>query len=82
MLVSPHIKKRGRLPRSPAAAGIVADLQSAAAGLSPMSKSKSRRQCGFCTDRKRRRRVCSTCCKCGKFMCKDHSLSICSLCST
>ncbi|KAJ4946503.1 hypothetical protein JOQ06_024169 [Pogonophryne albipinna] len=39
---------------------------------------KSRRQCHFCMDR----RVCSTCCKCGKFICKDHSLSICSPCST
>ncbi|KAI4796900.1 hypothetical protein KUCAC02_026680, partial [Chaenocephalus aceratus] len=43
-----------------------------------ISERKSRRQCHFCMDR----RVCSTCCKCGKLICKDHSLSICSPCST
>ncbi|XP_033971716.1 piggyBac transposable element-derived protein 4-like [Trematomus bernacchii] len=78
MLVTPHIKKRGRLPRSSAAATMVSDLQGAAAGPSLISEWKSRRQCNFCMDR----RVCSTCCKCGKFICKDHSLSICSPCST
>ncbi|KAI4827270.1 hypothetical protein KUCAC02_030679 [Chaenocephalus aceratus] len=78
MLVTPHIKKRGRLPRSSAAATMVSDLQGAAAGSSLISEQKSRRQCRFCMDR----RVCRTCCKCGKFICKDHSLSICSPCST
>ncbi|KAK1877869.1 Methionine synthase [Dissostichus eleginoides] len=78
MLVTPHIKKRGRLPRSSAAATMVSDLQGAAAGPSLISERKSRRQCHFCMDR----RVCSTCCKCGKLICKDHSLSICSPCST
>ncbi|KAI4816773.1 hypothetical protein KUCAC02_009084 [Chaenocephalus aceratus] len=78
MLVTPHIKKRGRLPRSSAAATMVSDLQGAAAGPSLISERKSRRQCHFCMDR----RVCSTCCKCGKFICKDHSLSMCSPCST
>ncbi|KAI4796464.1 hypothetical protein KUCAC02_026966 [Chaenocephalus aceratus] len=72
MLVTPHIKKRGRLPRSSAAATMVSDLQGAAAGPSLISERKSRRQCHFCMDR----RVCSTCCKCGKLICKDHSLSI------
>ena len=65
---------------SSAAAGIISDLQGAAAGPSPLSKCKGRRQCHFCMDRKRR--VCSTCCKCWKFTCKDHRLSICSPCST
>ncbi|KAJ4943179.1 hypothetical protein JOQ06_005684 [Pogonophryne albipinna] len=78
MLVTPHIKKRGRLTRSSAAATMMSDLQGAAAGPSLISERKSRRQCHFCMDR----RVCSTCCKCGKFICKDHSLSICSPCST
>ncbi|KAI4830712.1 hypothetical protein KUCAC02_002328 [Chaenocephalus aceratus] len=78
MLVTPHIKKRGRLPRSSAAATMVSDLQGAAAGPSLISEQNSRRQCHFCMDR----RVCNTCCKCGKFICKDHNLSICSPCST
>ncbi|KAJ4942785.1 hypothetical protein JOQ06_005299 [Pogonophryne albipinna] len=47
-------------------------------GTDQLDERKSRRQCDFCMDR----RVCSTCCKCGKFICKDHSLSICSPCST
>ncbi|KAJ4932968.1 hypothetical protein JOQ06_029806 [Pogonophryne albipinna] len=47
-------------------------------GTDQLDERKSRRQCHFCMDR----RVCSTCCKCGKFICKDHSLSICSPCST
>ncbi|KAF3855401.1 hypothetical protein F7725_023456 [Dissostichus mawsoni] len=73
MLVTPHIKERGRLPRSSAAATIVSDLQGAAAGPSLISEWKGRRQCHFCMDRIRR--VCSTCCKCGNFTCKVHSLS-------
>ncbi|XP_071059933.1 SUZ RNA-binding domain-containing isoform X2 [Pseudochaenichthys georgianus] len=47
MLVTPPIKKRGRLPRSSAAATIVSDLQGAAAGPSLISERKSRRQCHF-----------------------------------
>ncbi|KAI4822166.1 hypothetical protein KUCAC02_007725 [Chaenocephalus aceratus] len=43
MLVTPHIKKRGRLRRSSAAATMVSDLQGAAAGLSLISERKSRR---------------------------------------
>lgn len=73
MLVTPHIKKRGHVPRSSAAAGMVANLQGAAAGPSLTSTCKGRRQCDFCRDRKRR--AGRTCCKCGKFTCKDHSLS-------
>ncbi|KAK1887930.1 Zinc metalloproteinase nas-9 [Dissostichus eleginoides] len=80
MLVTAHIKERGRLPRLSAAATIVSDLQGAAAGPSLISERNGRRQCHFCMDRIRR--VCSTCCKCGSFTWKVHSLSICSPCST
>ncbi|KAF3861194.1 hypothetical protein F7725_001449 [Dissostichus mawsoni] len=47
MLVTPHIKKRGRLPRSSAAATMVSDLQGAAAGPSLISERKSRGSATF-----------------------------------
>ncbi|XP_019219113.1 piggyBac transposable element-derived protein 4 [Oreochromis niloticus] len=78
-LINPHILKRGRLPRSSGAADVVMSAQSAAAGPTTAGpNTKDRRLCEFCTDK--RRRTCSTCCKCEKPACKDHSLSICSLC--
>uniref|UniRef100_A0AAZ1Y4A3 PiggyBac transposable element-derived protein domain-containing protein n=1 Tax=Oreochromis aureus TaxID=47969 RepID=A0AAZ1Y4A3_OREAU len=80
-LVNPHILKRGRLPRSSGAADIVTSAQSgqsAAAGPALIPKSKGRRPCDFCDEK--RRRVVGTCCKCGKSTCKDHILFICSLC--
>lgn len=78
MLVTPHIQKRGRLPRSSAAVATVSNLQVAAAGPALSSKCKGRRQCHFC----KKRKVGNTCFKCKKFICKDHSLFICRLCST
>ncbi|XP_049913866.1 piggyBac transposable element-derived protein 4-like [Epinephelus moara] len=80
MLVTPHIKKRGRLPRSLSAAGIVANLQGMTTGPSVIIKCKGRRQCDFCTVKKRK--VGTKCCQCGMFICKDHSQSICGPCSS
>ncbi|KAJ4936075.1 hypothetical protein JOQ06_017599 [Pogonophryne albipinna] len=54
------------------------EMEEAAKNGKVFCERKSRRQCHFCMDR----RVCSTCCKCGNFTCKDHILSICSPCST
>lgn len=78
MLVNPHIAKRGRLPRSSAAAAVVTDLTAAASWTAPIIQCKSRRQCELCKDK--RRRVVNTCCKCEKYTCKDHSVSICNNC--
>ncbi len=81
MMVRPHIGQRKRLLHSSAAAEVVKDLQCAAAGPSPMKDEvKSRKLCDFCTDGKRK--VGTTCCKCGKFLCKRHNVPICSPCST
>uniref|UniRef100_A0AAX7T7S3 PiggyBac transposable element-derived protein domain-containing protein n=2 Tax=Astatotilapia calliptera TaxID=8154 RepID=A0AAX7T7S3_ASTCA len=80
MLVQPWIVKRGYLPRSSLAADVVRSAQAAAAGPSSGTQMKSRRQCQFCSDK--RRRVVTTCCHCGKVACRDHSLSICKICST
>ncbi|XP_019111959.2 activating transcription factor 7-interacting protein 1 isoform X3 [Larimichthys crocea] len=79
-LVTPHIKKRGRLPRSSAAAGIVANLRDAAPPL--IGKCKGRKRCDFCTDAKRRASCSIACCKCGKVICKEHTLTVCRLCFT
>ncbi|XP_039866148.1 piggyBac transposable element-derived protein 4-like [Simochromis diagramma] len=79
MLVNPHIAKRERLPRSSAAAAVVTDMTAAAAWTAPITQCKSRRQCELCKEK--RRRVVNTCCKCEKYTCKDHSVSICNDCA-
>ncbi|XP_019123568.2 piggyBac transposable element-derived protein 4 isoform X1 [Larimichthys crocea] len=79
MLVTPHIKKRGRLPRSSAANELVKNLHIAAAGPSPIIKAKGgRRLCNLCTGKKKR--VSKSCGNCGRFTCKDHRLIVCSAC--
>lgn len=80
-LVKPHMIKRGRLPRTPAAAEMVTAERAAAAGPSVSTESsRDRKQCEFCCDR--RRRIGNTCYKCGRFICRDHSQFICGLCSS
>nr|XP_020443286.1 piggyBac transposable element-derived protein 4-like [Monopterus albus] len=78
-LVTPHIQRRERLPRASNAANLVMEMQdgaaAAAAGPSQRSTVKCRRQCHLCS----RKRVGGTYYKCHKFICKNHSLSICSL---
>lgn len=83
-LVKPQMAKRERLPRPSLIAELLKHAQGAAsagpsAGPSAAIKSKGRRQCEFCAEN---RRVVTTCCKCGKGACKDHSLTICRNCST
>ncbi|KAL3999245.1 serine carboxypeptidase 1 [Sarotherodon galilaeus] len=52
-LVKPHMMKRGRLPRSSAAAEMVtAERDAAAAGPSVSIQSRDRKKCEFCCDRK------------------------------
>ncbi|XP_063324172.1 piggyBac transposable element-derived protein 4-like [Pelmatolapia mariae] len=87
-LVQPHIARRERLPRSVHTAEFVRQAQAAASadaadpspGPSAAIKPKMRKQCQLCPGKKSR--VCTVCCKCGNGICKDHSLTICSNCST
>ncbi|KAE8278143.1 hypothetical protein D5F01_LYC23783 [Larimichthys crocea] len=90
-LVTPHVERRERLPRSSAAAALVAGARSAAAERGGACGSgleegpgggACRRMCRRMCDCCRKRKVGSTCCKCGRFICKAHSLILCSLCST
>ncbi|XP_071396353.1 piggyBac transposable element-derived protein 4-like [Centroberyx affinis] len=84
MLVSPQMLRREHLPRTPAAAAMVAELQDPGDGPVPDSTdstdSKRRRWCEFCTGRKKK--TATTCIKCGKHTCKDHTSSYCSSCCT
>nr|XP_020449835.1 uncharacterized protein LOC109956816 [Monopterus albus] len=73
-LVRAHILQRERLPRTPGAAGVMADLWGPAAG---PSKTKGRKQCFFCKEKKQAGNIC---CKCKKYLCKDHCLTIFSHC--
>ncbi|XP_044023761.1 piggyBac transposable element-derived protein 3-like [Siniperca chuatsi] len=85
MLVSPQMLRRQRLPRTPAAATMVVDLRKA--GDNPMesrepdsTSNKRRKLCEFCTGKKKR--IATTCKKCDKYICKDHTSSYCSCCCT
>uniref|UniRef100_UPI003AB0FFAC piggyBac transposable element-derived protein 4-like n=1 Tax=Centroberyx gerrardi TaxID=166262 RepID=UPI003AB0FFAC len=97
MLVSPQMLRRQRLPRTPGAAAMVADLRDSVRASnkpttcprqeplysgdnSDSSPSKARRWCEFCTGKKKK--IATTCIKCGKYTCKDHSSSYCSSCCT
>ncbi|XP_044045463.1 piggyBac transposable element-derived protein 4-like [Siniperca chuatsi] len=83
MLVSPQMQRRQRLPRTPSAAAMVKDQhqsgdnpeESRDAGGPP---SKIRRKCEFCTGKKKK--VYTTCFKCGKHICKSHTFSYCGSC--
>nr|XP_033472352.1 piggyBac transposable element-derived protein 4-like [Epinephelus lanceolatus]XP_033472354.1 piggyBac transposable element-derived protein 4-like [Epinephelus lanceolatus] len=80
-LVAPMMARRRRMPRTPAAATLVAQIQGqetepAAAEAGPL---KRRKQCTFCTQQ---RKVWTQCSKCSKYSCKVHMKAICSSCST
>uniref|UniRef100_UPI003AAEECD7 piggyBac transposable element-derived protein 4-like n=1 Tax=Centroberyx gerrardi TaxID=166262 RepID=UPI003AAEECD7 len=80
-LVSPQVLRRERLPRTPAAAAMVADLQDS--GDNPVpdgTDGKRRRWCEFCTGKKKK--TATTCIKCSKYTCKDHTSPYCSSCCT
>ncbi|KAL4009285.1 hypothetical protein ACER0C_003137 [Sarotherodon galilaeus] len=80
-LVKPHMARRERLPRPSLTAEFVRHAQYAAASdPSAAPRAKARRQCDLSSIK--RRRVVTTCCKCGNEVCKDHTLTICSNCST
>ncbi|XP_071369448.1 piggyBac transposable element-derived protein 4-like [Centroberyx affinis] len=83
MLVSPQMLRRERLPRTPGAAAMVADMRESGppySGDSDSSPSKRRRWCEFCSGKKKK--IATTCTKCGKHTCKDHSSTYCSSCCT
>eukprot|EP00064_Thunnus_orientalis_P011091 superscaffoldBa00001567_g11121 len=80
MLVSPQMARRQRLPHTPAAAAMVARLRQQDTDPDPDSDNnpKKRRLCELCTGK--RKKTATTCIKCGKCACKDHTSFICSTC--
>ncbi|KAK7130472.1 hypothetical protein R3I93_019962 [Phoxinus phoxinus] len=81
MLVYPQMKRRERLPCTPAAAAMVQSQQRAEnseASGSADTHGKRRRGCSFCTNK--RRKISTTCSKCGIYICKEHALQFCSSC--
>lgn len=84
MLVHPQMERRERLPHTPAAAAMVQSQRraehseangSAEASWSEETHDKRRRWCSFCTNKKRK--ISTTCSKCGIYICKEHALQFC-----
>ncbi|XP_035521007.1 uncharacterized protein LOC118330532 isoform X2 [Morone saxatilis] len=85
MLVAPQILRRQHIPRTPAAAAVLADLHLCAPleseGPEPgTGKRRIRRFCQFCP--KKKTKVTTTCTRCNKYICKPHTTLYCSYCST
>lgn len=85
MLVSPQMQRRQHLPRAPSAATMVADLQHWTAPVEieiqdcATNSNKRRRLCDYCTGK--RKKIATTCFKCGKYICKTHTSQYCISCS-
>lgn len=71
-LVMPQMSQRQRIPRTPSTSTTMEDQQEGD------PNNKKRKVCTFCTDKKKK--SASTCNKCGKHICKVHTITYCSSC--
>lgn len=85
-IITSEIQRRACPPRSPAAEALVESVQAGGSGVRPTENEgvntddrKKRKRCEVCPS-KRDSKTSTMCVKCKKFICRKHTLAICSSC--